>query len=501
MPTRRMSQWGPTPICVLLAALLLVAFLSASLPVQGQALFSWPQGTWTYAVSRGPNGAPFGTLVLTSKPEQNGGGTLTWTTTVQQIFEGATMTRTTQGSLTAAGVPLGVTDLSLSIQEGDIPRTLTWSILGATGTLTRQGSGVSATEVYGIPGGVVWATPDWIPGLTLWSALGNWPVNLSPGTVLNTESAQTLVGVWTPEGPVTLACGGSLVNTQAYRLNLPGEIMRVWVNPTDRTIVQVETGDGNCIHWAPDGNVNITPLDRWSGLHQQVQALPSSASRVEAQVVASGWSADPLRLGFSLQNLTQLWQGDPPAEGNGYFSALGNLQIATTGFDASSSATFPLTPQAADSRWAAPEWGIQSSDPDLVSQARELVKGQSGAWAATQTLSTWVGQSIRPQEGLFSDARRTFLYHTGGMRDRAWLLVAMLRAVGIPARPVSGIIYREGPGYFLAPGDWVEVYLGSDGWVALEAGSMDSKFSALHLGLGPRVSLDGFEVTLKDASP
>jgi len=123
-----------------------------------------------------------------------------------------------------------------------------------------------------------------------------------------------------------------------------------------------------------------------------------------------------------------------------------------------------------------PEAGwIQSDDPLIVAQAQELVSGATRQAEAVDAIVAWVRGNIRYAGGSGNDASSVFRNRSGVCAGFSTLTVALLRAVGIPARYHRGCVAKWGDdGWGWVVGDaggwhaWVELYYPDAGWVGLD---------------------------------
>jgi transglutaminase-like putative cysteine protease len=119
-------------------------------------------------------------------------------------------------------------------------------------------------------------------------------------------------------------------------------------------------------------------------------------------------------------------------------------------------------------RWLAPEPLIQSHDPRIAAQARQIIQRERSPSRAAALLTQWVHQSLRrttpaPGAGSAPSAVKVLAEKSGDCNEFTTLFVALARAAGLPARTVSGLIYLNGRFYYHA---WPEVYLND--WVAVD---------------------------------
>jgi len=128
----------------------------------------------------------------------------------------------------------------------------------------------------------------------------------------------------------------------------------------------------------------------------------------------------------------------------------------------------------------APNDTIQSADPDIVAKAREIVGDETDAWEAAQKLTRWVYANMTPVE---HDPRpitasECLKLLKGDCTEHATLLCALARAVGIPSKFVTGVVYLNDGYYYHA---WNELYVGR--WVSCDPTWGEVTSNAGHLVL------------------
>ncbi len=127
---------------------------------------------------------------------------------------------------------------------------------------------------------------------------------------------------------------------------------------------------------------------------------------------------------------------------------------------------------------------VQSDDERVVDLAEKAVAGVSGPWPRACALEKTVYISIRKKNfsQAFATAAEVAESLEGDCTEHAVLLAAAARAVGVPARVATGLIYiasRQGFGYHM----WCEVYV--DGtWIPLDATLGRGGIGAAHIKLG-----------------
>ncbi|RLE04535.1 MAG: hypothetical protein DRI99_03645 [Candidatus Aminicenantes bacterium] len=106
----------------------------------------------------------------------------------------------------------------------------------------------------------------------------------------------------------------------------------------------------------------------------------------------------------------------------------------------------------------------QSDDPEIQRVARQIVGSERNAWRAAKKIACWVNRSLTPNYDVgFATAREVIRNRQGDCSEHTVLMVALCRAVGLPARAAVGIMSSGG---VFAYHMWPEVYVGR--WVNLD---------------------------------
>lgn len=106
---------------------------------------------------------------------------------------------------------------------------------------------------------------------------------------------------------------------------------------------------------------------------------------------------------------------------------------------------------------------MQTNHPEIIGLTKRLQKGTGSICDLVKTYNDSVYRMIRKKNtATFSSAVETLKSGFGDCGEHAVLLAALLRAAGIPARVVMGLVYMEyGKGYYYHA--WVSVYAGE--WI------------------------------------
>ncbi|MBI2659903.1 transglutaminase domain-containing protein [Candidatus Woesearchaeota archaeon] len=125
--------------------------------------------------------------------------------------------------------------------------------------------------------------------------------------------------------------------------------------------------------------------------------------------------------------------------------------------------------------YTAPSETIDSGNEGIIRLASELVKGEDDLYAAVFKIADWTKNNINYNLSTLTEKASLkaswVLENRQGVCDELTsLFIALLRAVGIPARFVSGISYTNSelfPENWGAHG-WAEVYFPGYGWVPFD---------------------------------
>jgi hypothetical protein len=165
----------------------------------------------------------------------------------------------------------------------------------------------------------------------------------------------------------------------------------------------------------------------------------------------------------------------------------GVFEIEHKRYDGINAPPFPPDFSADESleEFLGPEEMIESDDPLLVEEARRITKGSKDSWEAACRLSEWVAENIAYAIPGGMTARKTYDTRSGECGAHSLLLSAFCRAVDIPARLVWGCMYVPNYGGAFGQHGWNEIYMGSAGWIPVDATAMEIDFvDSGHIRLG-----------------
>lgn len=246
----------------------------------------------------------------------------------------------------------------------------------------------------------------------------------------------------------------------AYRVEeeFQGSHVRLWVEPGEG-VIKEEGPLGLTIVRESDAAAALAGLEQGSGID-----LAAAAAIPVARAIDSPRSARRLRLRVSDAPADSVLSFPPRQRHSG-----GELLLERE--DPESFRSFPLPNREArfaDELRATPF--LQIDDPRIAKLVRDVVGGDSDARRAAQKLLAWVYRSLGKVPTVsVPNAVQVLEQRKGDCNEHAVLYAALARAVGLPARIVSGTVYMPGESniggafYYHA---WDEIWLGE--WVAVD---------------------------------
>lgn len=119
--------------------------------------------------------------------------------------------------------------------------------------------------------------------------------------------------------------------------------------------------------------------------------------------------------------------------------------------------------------YTVPEPLIESSSPLIISKANELAAGKTDVYTITQQVFNFVYSNIKYKVMKEPKGAIWALQHgEGDCSEHSSLMVALLRALGIPARINAGFGSKSEIGSFKDAHAWVEVFMPSIGWIPFD---------------------------------
>ncbi len=128
---------------------------------------------------------------------------------------------------------------------------------------------------------------------------------------------------------------------------------------------------------------------------------------------------------------------------------------------------------------------VEASNAEMKATAKKIIGDEKDAWTAAKKISRWVYQNVKSDYGYSSD-RSTDVLKTmrGDCTEHSLLAVSLLRASGIPAKRIDGVVYvmNEDNVPALYWHEWVEAYVGE--WTQLDPTFGQDVADATHFGVG-----------------
>lgn len=127
---------------------------------------------------------------------------------------------------------------------------------------------------------------------------------------------------------------------------------------------------------------------------------------------------------------------------------------------------------------------INSSDPTIVAMAKTLTADSKTDREKVAVLNHWVFENLdKSLSTNLSTASQVLAHKTGDCTEHTILLLALLRAVNIPARELAGLVYLDGDFSAFGWHAWTEVAV--DGyWVQVDPSWDELVGNATHINLG-----------------
>ena len=222
---------------------------------------------------------------------------------------------------------------------------------------------------------------------------------------------------------------------------------------TDATVVETVNRAGS----TPDLNPSV--LTKANVSIPNIRGITAMTVRVTAQ--PAGYWVTPESLNLPGQRFTGTVKDN---------LIDGLFEIAHKRYDGTKAPPFPpdFSKDASLATYLQAEEYIQSNDPVLTQKAREVTAGSRDSWDAVGRLSRWVAVNIKGAIPGGVTARGTYDERAGECGGHSFLMAALCRGVGIPARAVSGCMYTPHEGGAFGRHAWSEVYMGEAGWIPLD---------------------------------
>lgn len=142
--------------------------------------------------------------------------------------------------------------------------------------------------------------------------------------------------------------------------------------------------------------------------------------------------------------------------------------------------------------------GVEMEHPPLATKAREIAWKSPTTFDAAKRLNSYV---YNLEEGVsLPSARYALESGVGNAESKALLLIAMSRAVKLPARRIGGVAFRDGN---WVPHHWVEIWLGERiGWTPFDPTTGEAgRVGAAHIALLDSGDVQNIDIRVTDYAP
>lgn len=128
---------------------------------------------------------------------------------------------------------------------------------------------------------------------------------------------------------------------------------------------------------------------------------------------------------------------------------------------------------------------VEADNPEIQATAKEILAGEKDAYLSALKIVDWVKENVQNDYGASADRSTDVLkQRKGDCTEHALLAVALLRAAGIPAKRIDGVVYLTNsdgvPAFYWH--EWVEAYVGE--WTQLDPTFGQHVADATHFALG-----------------
>jgi hypothetical protein len=120
---------------------------------------------------------------------------------------------------------------------------------------------------------------------------------------------------------------------------------------------------------------------------------------------------------------------------------------------------------------------VQSNDPEIIEEANRIVKDEKNAVNAAKIIMEWVYHNIdkRPTISIPS-ALEVLDLKSGDCNEHTVLFAALTKAVGIPTKIITGIVFSEERFYYHS---WAKVFVGR--WISIDPTMKQFPTDATHV--------------------
>ncbi len=197
-----------------------------------------------------------------------------------------------------------------------------------------------------------------------------------------------------------------------------------------------------------------------------------------------------------IKGRTAIFRWDEPSGKELDFGLKSDIKSFNKILEVKSKVSFPLDNLPNDVRiYTKPSETIDSDDKEIIRVASEIIKGEEDLYFVVFKLGEWTKKNIEYDlstltESVSQKASWVLKNREGVCDELTNLFIAMNRALGIPARFISGVAYTNAKEFEdgFGPHGWAEVYFPGYGWIPFdvtygELGFVDASHVKLKEGL------------------
>lgn len=131
-------------------------------------------------------------------------------------------------------------------------------------------------------------------------------------------------------------------------------------------------------------------------------------------------------------------------------------------------------------QYLSPSIYVQSDDPEIIAKAQEIAGSEENSWKASIKICKWVNENMKDKNYKvgFGTAKQTLKDLCGDCSEHTVLFIGLARALGIPSRICTGIVYHKDAFYYHF---WPEVYVGR--WISMDPTLGQIQADASHIQL------------------
>jgi transglutaminase-like putative cysteine protease len=297
---------------------------------------------------------------------------------------------------------------------------------------------------------------------------------------------------------------GRTIDTLVYPISdMEGNLMAHVRLTKNLDLLEVrEIGSGLCLTRTTDAIVaevaKVKPLDLLSRRVMASNVIfsePEKLTSMDADITVALRGGE--LIDHKINNYSQTFTGKAD---QGYLK--GHVSVRTSRREGTYTTKYPFRkadrPSPALMAYTKPGPGVESDWPTIANKARELAWKSENTFQAARRLMNFCTQI---EEGVsLPSARYAMESSVGNPESKALLMVAMCRAVGLPARRIGGLLYRDGQ---FVPHNWAEVWLGpTEGWTPFDPTTVEAgRINATHIALWDSGDVERMNINVTNYSP